>query len=313
MTGVRARRGFTLAELLVAMTISTTVMMGAVAAIGIGGRAFRSATQGLESTHAMDGLSRMVADIERAIHFDELTATAVGFYVPDRTGDGAPDHLRYAWSGVSGDPVTLSLNGSAEASVIEAVEDASFDLVVATVVGDPVWVSPPPSDVVAFNRGYSGSPASTFTVDDGVSVAAIVQPTSPGGAATFRVTRVIITMSEPAGRDCDVVVSIHQVNGGFGTPMATALASATIRKQDLPTTAGPVQVTFASPPTFNDGDFVAVVLSSAEAKPSADVPLEASPGFLTDGWVATSASAGSWSINGTRDMALTLYALAGSS
>ena len=303
-------RAFSLAELLIAMTISASVMAGAVAAIGIGGRSFRAATDGLQSAQAMDGLARMTADIEQAIHFDERSATTLGFYVPDRTGDGAPDHLRYAWGGTAGDAVTLSMNGSAAAPILEGVEDLSLRYVFADVTGQAEWAAPPVVDELIFERTYSGAPAATFNVDDGASIAAIIQPTAPDGAATYTITRVVIPMSEAVSRADDAIVSIHRVHTTSGVPVGNALASKEIAKIDFPATVESLEIVFDTQTPISDGDYVAVVVSSCKAKPSVDIPLEASPAFLSDGWIATTSASGPWVVNGTRDMPITVYAQA---
>jgi len=307
---MRPGRAFTVAELLVAMTISASVMAGAVAAIGVGGQSFRAATEGLQSAQAMDGLARMTADIEQAIYFDERTATAVGFYVSDRTGDGAPDHLRYAWGGTAGDAVTLSMNGSTASPILEGVEDLSLRYVFADVTGQAEWAAPPVVDELIFERTYSGAPAATFNVDDGASIAAIFQPIAPDGAATYTITRVVIPMAEAPSWADDAIVSIHRVDMTRGVPTGNALASRNIDKQDFPEGTEPFEIVFDTSATFSDGEYVAVVVASDKRMPSVDIPLEASPAFLSDGWVATTSSGGPWTVNGTRDMPIKVYAQA---
>lgn len=309
MISPRRRRAFTLAELLVAMVITTTVMMGAVAAIGMGGRSFQAVATGVRSGSAMDGLARMASDIEQAIHVDERTATAIGFYVPDRTGDGTPDHLRYAWSGTIGDPVTLSFNGSDEAPIIRNVRDIQLEYVFAQIAGVEDWAVPAPSDEIVFERTYSGTPAETFSVDDDFSIAAIVRPSAPQSGGSYTVTRVIVPMAEAASRADDMEVSIHRVDMATATPMPTALATTTVPTQDFPGSTEPLEVAFDSDATFLDGDYVAVVVASAKKKPSVDIPLEASPQFLTDGWIATTTTGSNWTVNGARDMPITIYAV----
>ncbi|MEQ8844431.1 MAG: prepilin-type N-terminal cleavage/methylation domain-containing protein [Phycisphaerales bacterium] len=309
MISPRRRRAFTLAELLVAMVITTTVMMGAVAAIGMGGRSFQAVATGVRSGSAMDGLARMASDIEQAIHVDERTATAIGFYVPDRTGDGTPDYLRYAWSGTIGDPVTLSFNGSDEAPIIRNVRDIQLEYVFAQIAGVEDWAVSAPSDEVVFEREYSGSPAQTFTVDRDVSVAAIVRPTAPGGASGFTVTRVTFPASTALPKANDALISLHRVDMATATPLPTALSEVVVRHEDFPASVQSIEIAFDSDAIFAAGDFVAIVVASDKDDPSLVVPLEASPRFLSDGWIATTTTGSNWTVNGARDMPITIYAV----
>lgn len=311
----RHRRGVSLVELLVAMAMSATVLGGAVAAIGLSGRTFQSAANGIRSSGAIDGLAQISSDIQVALSITERTATATTFWVPDRTGDGAPEQIRYAWSGTPGDPITYSMNSSTPAPIIDEVESVSFEYLVSAVQGQPTFASPPGGggggggvvEENVFERAFSGTPASVHTVTSAASVAVIVQPTLPGGGSTFRVTRVLIPMQEP-GAGQNINVAVHRVNGITGVPEPTALALTTVRKQDLPASYADVEVVFTSDAIFASGDHVAIVVSSASSQDSAEIPLESSPLFLTDGWIATTNLLGLWGVNATRDMPIVIHA-----
>lgn len=301
------QRGFTVAELLVALGISSTVMIGTVAAIGIGGRTFQVATEGIGSTEANDGLARISADIEQAIHFDERTTSAIAFYVPDRTGDGSPEHMRYAWSGTAGDPITLSLNGSDPAAVIEGVDDVSFEYVYVSIDGKQEWASAP-VEYLLLDDPYDTHDA-YVTLSGDTAVAMIVEPVPPADVRAYAITRVSVPVLDAATIGDDAEVTIRRVNMVRGTPEAEVLAAAVIDHVDLPNTYDMVEVEFDTPPTFNTGDFVAVTVQSDHGGTSAYIPLESSPSLLTDGWAATSSTPGSWSLSGTYNMPLVIYAI----
>ena len=303
---MRAARGLSLVELLVAMAMSSTVLVGAVAAIGIGGRAFRSATDGVRSASTTDALAQISSDIELALAFTERTNTTVAFYVPDRTGDGAPELVRYAWGGTDGDPLTRSMNGSTPVAIVDGVSRLSLDYVVAAVQGQPTFAAAPPAtpnDELLFERDFTDS-GNTHALGPTASVAAIVSPTISG--SRFRVTRVRVPMSAVSGGG-PVMVSVHRVNMVTATPEATALASATVRQADLPGSLNGVEVDITSMDDFAAGDFVAIVISQGTGGSSAVVALEPSPQFLTDGWIATTSALGVWGVNATRDMPIEIY------
>lgn len=314
MMGPHLRRGLSLVELLVAMAMSATVLGGAVAAIGLSGRTFQSAANGIRSSGTIDALGQMSSDVQLALKVTERTATAATFWVPDRTGDGAPEQIRYAWAGTPGDPITYSINGSTPVDIVPEADVFLLEYVATTMTGQPTFAAPAGGgggggfvEENVFERAFSGTPASVHTVTSSASVAAIVQPTLPGGGSTFRVTRVLIPLRDP-GSGQNINVALHTVNMVTGVPQATALALTTVRKQDLPASFTNVEVVFTSDAIFSSGDHVAVVVSSASGSASAEVPLEASPQFLTDGWITTTGLLGLWSVNATRDMPIVIFA-----
>lgn len=308
MSRARRSRGFSLAEMLVAMAITTIVLGGAVAAIGVGGRTFRAATAGMVATPSLDGMARMSADVELALHFTESTATAVSFYVPDRTGDGAPDLLRYAWSGSDGDPITFSMNGSTPWPIVPSVSNLSMNYFVATTPADATWYEPappPPDDEIAHGRAYTGG--TTFhTLSITGSVAAVLEPELRGGDNTFTVTRALVAMRGSAGGG-DVTIGLHRVDMMYGVPEAIPIVEKTIAQGDLPATVELVEVSLDNTVEFSEGDFIAIVVSQDLGLSGGDVPLENSPQFLTDGWIATTNALGKWQLNGTKDLALEVY------
>ncbi len=309
MTHRRHQRGVSLVEMLVAMGMSATVLGGAVAAIGLGGQTFRAATDGIQSAGAIDALSRMSADIQLALDFTERTARATTFWVPDRTGDGAPELIRYAWSGTPREPVTFSMNGSTPVAVLPSVTDISFEYLVSTVQGQAMFattVPPPPADEIVFERAYTGT-GTTHALGSTSSVAAIIEPELPAGGSTFRVTRVRIPISKAGNGTETLTVSLHRVSMTTGTPTGNALASVSIRQSDLPATMTPVEFDLDSAITFAAGDFIAIVVSQNSSSSVGNVALEPSPQHVTDGWIATTNAAGAWAINATKDIPLMVY------
>lgn len=302
-------RGTTLVELVVALAMASTVMFGALAAIGLSGRSFRSTTQGVRTERAIDALDRFASDVQLAMVFHERTARAVTFDVPDRTGNGAPERIRYAWSGTEGDPLTFSINASPPVPILESVRNLSLSYLVASVEGQAAWATmaaAPPTDELIFERAATGEIADRHVLGQNSSVAAIIRPTLTSGS-TYRITRVVIPMTGNAG-GANVIVSLHRVNMLTGTPDTTVLASGIIRQEEMPAAQAPVEVDLLAAVDFASGDYIAIVVSQEAGSSGGSVPLEPSPLFLTDGWIATTSLLGLWTMNGTRDMPLQLYA-----
>jgi prepilin-type N-terminal cleavage/methylation domain-containing protein len=309
MIAAPIRRGLSLVELLVAMAISSIVLGGAVAAIGMSGRTFRAATSGLAASPALDGLARLSADVELAMAFTERTSTAVSFYVPDRTGDGAPELLRYAWAGSDGDPLTLSMNGSPAAAIVPSIRGVSLEYLVASVPAQPEWYAPPPpapTDIQVFSRDYTGG-TTAHALGMTSSLSAIVQPALDAGYSGFRVTRVRIPMQRVA-LGGDVTVALHRVNMTTAVPEPSAIAATTVPGDTIPSSMAEVEVILDNSVRFAGGSHVAIVVSQNLGTSACRVPLEASPSYLTDGWVAATNLLGQWQLNATKDVPLKIYA-----
>lgn len=135
-SSAKSRRGHTLAEMVMAMASATVLMAGLGGAVVVASRAFRPETGATYSrTNAALSEHDLLANLRLATGFTERTDKAATFTVPDRDGDGNPETLRYAWSGTTGDPLTLSYNGGAPLPVASDVRAFSLAYATQTVAG----------------------------------------------------------------------------------------------------------------------------------------------------------------------------------
>jgi len=88
-------------------------MAGLSGSLYIASQSFDQSNNDVNLSTAQEILGTIMLDLNEAIRFTERTAAAVTFTVPDRTGDGMTETIRYAWSGAAGDPLTYEFNGSA--------------------------------------------------------------------------------------------------------------------------------------------------------------------------------------------------------
>lgn len=114
------RGGATLIEVLLSIGIAMILLAATVSMLFVAQRAVASgadaASRLAEESWAMQIIT---TDLSLAVAFSERTDKAVTVIVPDRTGDGQNETIRYAWSGVPGDPLTRQINGGA-ATVLAA-------------------------------------------------------------------------------------------------------------------------------------------------------------------------------------------------
>lgn len=164
----QSRRGYSLMELTISLAAAVILMAGMASAVAVSARSLSVADAGNRARADSTDVQRdLLADLQRATGFTERTANAVTFSVPDRTGDGRPDTLRYAWSGTAGAPLTLQMNSGAVQTVASNVQDFTLSYrtqsLVAPVVPDE---SPVTSGRLLFVSGPAGM-APTFGVSIG--------------------------------------------------------------------------------------------------------------------------------------------------
>jgi prepilin-type N-terminal cleavage/methylation domain-containing protein len=123
--------GFTLIEVLVSLSVMSILMLGISAAMGLALRAVPDEDSAMvRITDAGSVLDQVINDLRYARHITERSATAVRVVVADRDGDGAPQTIRYAWSGTPGDPLTRTDGIGAAVAILANVHDftLSYDL-----------------------------------------------------------------------------------------------------------------------------------------------------------------------------------------
>ncbi len=127
--GHRRRRAFTLAELVVSMTIFTVLAGAMTSIVLVASRALPTGKDPLDKkTQAADLVERIAGDLVYATSIINSDAEAVSFTVSDR-GHGAagPETIGYDWSGTPGDPLQHAYNGVAGITVCEDVHDFSLE------------------------------------------------------------------------------------------------------------------------------------------------------------------------------------------
>jgi len=130
----RRRLAYTLMELVVGMAASTLLMGGLSSSLYISSRALNTDnTSARDSSTASGILNDMMDDLRHAVLFQERTATAVTFTVPDRDGDEKSETIRYAWTGTPGDPLTYQYNDGTVVTLANSVKDFNLQNLTRTI------------------------------------------------------------------------------------------------------------------------------------------------------------------------------------
>jgi len=130
------RLGFSMLELVVASASAAVLMGGLGASLYIAGQSLEVSTNAQSSSQGSQQTLAMIhRELQSAISMSELTATSVTMKVPDRDADGAPETIRYAWSGTAGDPLTQEYNGGAATTVATDVQSFSLSWLTRLIEG----------------------------------------------------------------------------------------------------------------------------------------------------------------------------------
>jgi len=123
----QARRGgYTLLELIVSSSVGAILVAGLSGGLYIASQSFDGNSAVIDQATAQEIVGQMMRDLNQAIRFTVRTNTAVQFTVPDRTGDGLPEEIAYAWGGTAGTPLIYSYNNLS--AVLLASDVQNFNL-----------------------------------------------------------------------------------------------------------------------------------------------------------------------------------------
>jgi hypothetical protein len=170
-----------------------------------------NATSGSSAALAASQATDMIAgDLFYATSITTASAAELLFNVPDRTGDGMPETIRYFWSGTSGDPLTRQFNNGAAAVVVQDVREFQLaygkrKVTLPTTYSDGAEVL-----LASYNGSYFLDGA---TIDSSSLVGQYFQPTLPANAKSWKVTRVRIKAKKHGAPDGETKVQLRLPNG----------------------------------------------------------------------------------------------------
>jgi prepilin-type N-terminal cleavage/methylation domain-containing protein len=165
------RRGYTLVEMIVTLSAGSIVLAGLSSTLYISSR-----TLSADTTASSDGsrsslaLSQITSDLRLALDFTERSSTAATFTVPDRTGDGAIDTIRYSWAGTDS-PLLYQFNGGTAVTLVPTVKQFSMVGLTRTIAATTCAL---PATIVAYAappEGKAATAATSVTVNAPVGLA----------------------------------------------------------------------------------------------------------------------------------------------
>jgi hypothetical protein len=223
---------FTIIELLISLSIASFVLMCVASLIGLSTKAI-PAEGGVQET-ALDAgnfLGRLAADAAIAYEVIEHTPEAVTFITPDQDGDASPDKVRYAWTGVAGDPIEREINGTDQTKMLGGVSSLVFDYEFANV---PVY-----SELSVTTDGKSTLQSSLLSIVTsrslaGTHVAQVFAPSLPADAIAWTLDELTISLG-PSGLLTPPTTVHVQIRGcdGSNKPSGAIYAQTSISESSL--------------------------------------------------------------------------------
>ncbi len=305
-TSSHLRHGFTLVETVLSLAV-VSILLGAMGSLVV--VASKSLPdRGRATTDvrtAAGGLERLSAELGYAVTLVDATRKYAEFTVADRNGDGAPETVRYEWTGKVGDPLTRQYNGGTPSVVVPSVQAFTLDFtVVSTSSSLPSTTGSVPESLLA-----SASPVLVLlsqTADSSKPFGQAFIPTLGATARSWKVTRARFPSSRVAGGG---ITSVQlRTTDGLGQPTSTILASTQVAQAALPASQSTTDVVFTDCPPLAPGQEIVLVFECVSGCPSIRVG-EATLS-LAAGEPLWTFSSGSWSSSTLKVIPFEIYGTA---
>jgi prepilin-type N-terminal cleavage/methylation domain-containing protein len=249
---VSRRGGFTLLELSVGLIASSILLLGLTGSLFLATQAnrldlgpFRNSSAG---AFALDEVTR---ELSYATKVRAVTpGRSVEVEVPDRTGDGAADVVKYEWSGTAGAPLTRRFNGGPASNVAAALQ--AFDLqttsrtVTEQMIGNITNTSGP---ALWYEKSSSTLLEGSVSISSGDGFGLDFIPKLPEGATNWTLIGVDVRC-QAVGTASSVIKARVWTADGNRKP-ATMLAEETVNEWDLPSPYDWHTVIFSPAPTLS--------------------------------------------------------------
>jgi len=255
----RKRRGLTLAELTVAMSVMTVVFGGISSALVIASHALPGRKQPAD---AMVRASRWAEQIASELHCAtaarERTPNSITFTVPDRDRDGAGEIIRYAWSSTPGTSITRQYNDAPADDIITDAYDFAlgYQLVTErrTEEGDPV--QSPLQKLIEFDTNYN---LKSHTLNTSRCIGQTLRPLLPNDTVSWSIDYVYVAMASGSYFSGDKTIQL-QLADANGLPTGVVLEQVVIGPYALSSTYSWIRAVFHNASALQLTDKVCVVV-----------------------------------------------------
>ncbi len=283
------RTAFTMIEMLLALALAAVVLSALQSLILIAGRAIPDA-QGVQSSTvaAADMLERLTAEVSVAVEVLEVNTSDITFSLNDWTGDSVVETVRYAWSGVPGDPLLRAVNGGAASVLVSSVE--SFVLSPQTQSTDIYVVGDEQEFDNQLVQAVSVLDVTPDPVDRTTAYAQRIVPDLPSDTVRWRIRDVSFWIQSESGSNGEILVEIRNVDADTRLPGDILYKKKRYSTASLESTLSRVDLGFNTV-WFSPADDVCLVIRAENPDVACDIEFGLATSFL-NGRVAWSSSDG---------------------
>ncbi len=286
------RPGYTMVEVMTALAI-VSVLLTAMGSVIFLARQSIPQSVNANNPRASTALAidTMAEELRTARYLLERTPTAVTLVLADRTGDGLPEVVHYAWGGTAGDPITRQMNGATPITYIDnvALLNLGFDTEQTTESYDTADVEGP--EVVLSSHDNPATPT-TFDITSGGWLGQYFVPAMPAEAVSWQVTRALLM----ARVNADPIGTFHvqfRPEDGSKKPTSTIIQQVLVNEWDLPSSFAWHEVTFDEVQHRSPGEGLCMVVALASADFPVSLQYDAGGGFDL---LHTTDSGGGWTL-----------------
>jgi hypothetical protein len=302
------RRAFSLLELLLALSISTTLLAALGSLLVFALRAVPTGSSPAErALSAAAALEQISADLAVAISVTQAAGNAITFTVPDRTGDNIPDTIQYAWNALNspGEPLYRSVNNAPPTILIPSVEQFTLAYTLRTTTSTSSSSSASSESLLASSDSLLSL---TGVVPNGTTaLGQTFRPTLPTGTASFSITRIAIRARDDGSQDGSLRIAIRPVDAA-GLPTGPTIAQGIINETSLDSsnafrsvsTPGAVGL----PPSTT---FAILITSASGTRPAQVFTRLLAAGSANQRYLTSSNNGTSWTSNATGAINFQVY------
>jgi hypothetical protein len=289
--------------MVVSAAIISVLMLGMASAMVIAGKAVTRTSSDVTPGAAAQTLGLIASELRTALTVTELSATAITFTVPDRTGDGNPETIRYAWSGKAGDPLTRQYNGGPAATILDSVQSLSLAYDKIAVVVTQSTESP---EQTLWSYASATSPG-TATITSGNWVGQVFTPPGiPANATAWKVTRAQYQARKSGSASGSTDVQLRTVTAGV--PTSWIVDHVNVNESSLSHSYSWTTTTFTAGGNLTPGSAMAIAFQWLSDTASADLQYDSPASPPTGAAFVTSADSGStWSAGTSNALDLVVY------
>jgi hypothetical protein len=247
---------------------------------------------------------RVASELAYATGVTEATGTAITLVLPDRTGDGVDDTVRYAWSGNAGDALTRSLNGGAPNPILDDV--AELQLLYDRHKEQLPQSFADSAEVLLFSSDGGLTFADT-TINSTTALGQVFAPSLPGPAVSWRVTRVQVKARIAGSASDEARAQILTVGGLLSQPEPTVIDQARIDESNLASAYGWQEIQFSGVTGLSPGNSACVAFRSVSGADACTLQSRLLSSFAGAARATSSDGGSSWSTDSLSAVVMCVY------